>query len=131
MSISFDTSAYSFFRRGHPELISLVQTAPQIGFSCIVIGELLAAFKHGGQSRQNERALDGFLSSKRIRVLPVDTTTAGRYAEISTYLRRQGTPLPSSDVWIAAHAMQYGLQVVTLNKHFQVMPQVSVRLFGP
>ena len=131
MTFCLDTSAYSFFRRGHPEVVALVQTAAQIGVSAIVLGELLAGFKQGSQQRQNELALDAFLASKRVRVLAVDTTTAGRYADVATYLRQQGTPLPSNDVWIAAHAMQHGLQVVTLDKHFRLMPQISLRLLSP
>lgn len=130
MSYCLDTSAYSFFRRGHPELVALMQTAPQLAISAIVVGELLAGFKHGSRTRQNELELDEFLASKRVRLLPVDATTAGRFADISTYLRRHGTPLPSNDVWIAAHAMQHGLRVVTLDKHFGLMPQVSTLLIG-
>ena len=125
MTISLDTSAYSFLRRGHPALQELVQTSAELAISTIVIGELLAGFKYGSRKRANETAFEGFVSSKRVRTLHVDATTAHRYAEISTYLRHQGSPLPTNDIWIAAHAMQHGLQVVTLDQHFLEMPQVS------
>ena len=131
MTHCLDTSAYSFFRRGHRELIDLFQSAPQLSISSIVIGELLGGFKYGNRSWANERDLDGFLASPRVRVLAVDPTTAHRYAEISTHLRRQGRPLPTNDIWIAAHAMQHGLQMVTTDKHFSRMPQVSTLLFEP
>lgn len=129
MTISLDTSAYSFFRRGHPALLELVQTSAEIAMSAIVVGELLAGFMHGTSKRANEAAFGHFIASKRVRTLQVDATTSHRYAEISTYLRRQGNPLPINDVWIAAHAMQHGLQVVTLDRHFLKMPQVSTLLF--
>jgi predicted nucleic acid-binding protein len=131
MTACLDTSAYSFFRRGHPGVVNIVQTAAQVSLSVVVIGELLAGFRQGTKLADNERALRTFLASPRVRVLVVDATTADRYSEIETYLRQQGTPLPTNDVWIAANAMQHGLQVVTLDKHFAKMPQVSTIVLVP
>jgi predicted nucleic acid-binding protein len=39
--------------------------------------------------------------------------------------------LPSNDVWLAATAMQHGLRVLTLDRHFLDIPQVLVELFEP
>ena len=131
MTHCLDTSAYSFFRRGHPALRSLVQTTSRLAISSIVIGELQAGFRRGSRLRENETALSSFLASPRVSLLVVDQTTAERYGEIAAYLRREGRPLPSNDVWIAAHAMQHGLRVMTLDRHFSAMPQVSIELFEP
>lgn len=49
-----------------------------------------------------------------------------RYSEILAYLRRQGRPIPTHDLWIAASAMQHGLRRVTIGGHFfEHVPQVS------
>lgn len=41
-------------------------------------------------------------------------------------LRRQGTPVPINDIWIAATAAQHGLRLLTLDRHFRQVPQVMV-----
>ena len=58
----------------------------------------------------------------------IDADTADRYAEIVTYLRQAGTPIPTNDVWIAAGAMEHGLQVVTTDPHYRKIAQVLVDL---
>ena len=92
----------------------------------IVLGELLAGFRIGSRDRANRRELEAFLSSPRVRVSPIDAETAQRYAEIFSYLRERGTPIPTNDIWIGACAMQWGLRLLTTDSHFERLPQVSV-----
>ena len=40
-----------------------------------------------------------------------------------TRLRRLGNPLPAADLIIAAQAYNHGLELVTLDKHFQLIKQ--------
>jgi predicted nuclease of predicted toxin-antitoxin system len=49
----------------------------------------------------------------------------------SNYLRRQGTPVPTNDIWIAATAAQHGFRLLTLDSHFLQIPQVMVDLIEP
>ena len=51
------------------------------------------------------------------------------YAAIYDYLRRQGTPVSPSDLWIAASAAQHGLRILTLDGDFQRIPHVIVDKF--
>ena len=44
--------------------------------------------------------------------------TAQFYAEILDRLRTAGTPIPTNEVWIAAQAMEQGLRLVSLDRHF-------------
>lgn len=41
-------------------------------------------------------------------------------------LRRQGTAIPTNDLWIAALAVQHGLALCTSDAHFRHLPQLSV-----
>jgi predicted nucleic acid-binding protein len=41
-------------------------------------------------------------------------------------LRRAGTPIPTHVIWIAATAMQYGLRVLTADRHYLQVSQVIV-----
>lgn len=38
---------------------------------------------------------------------------------IKEELRKKGKPIPENDIWIAALARQYNLQLVTKDEHFQ------------
>ena len=131
MRVSLDTSAYSALDRGHVGILTTLEHADEIILSVIAIAELLSGFGAGRHYQRNRSELQRFLGLPNVMAGNLDFTTADRYAEIAVYLRRQGTPVPTNDILIAAHAMQHGLQVVTLDKHFQAMPQVSIQLFGP
>ena len=107
--ILLDTSAYSAYTAGHPDLQEPVRHASMVHLSVVVVGELLAGFLKGGRRRQNETRLRDFSAEPRVRVLHLDDETAVRYAAIRNYLRRQGTAVPINDVWIAPTAAQHGL----------------------
>jgi len=129
--ILLDTSAYSALIAGHPELEGPARRASAVCLSAVVVGELLAGFKKGSRSRENEARLHAFMEAPRVSVLSVDEETAERYAVIRDYLRRQGTPVPINDVWIAASASQHGLRLLTLDAHFRQIPQVMADIFEP
>ena len=126
MRVMLDTSAYSAFMRGHAEVKLAVQLADEICLSPVAMGELRVGFRLGGRQRQNENELAAFLESPRVSVVDVVEATAECYAEITGFLRRAGTPIPTNDIWIAASAMQHGLRVLTTDAHYRRIPQVLV-----
>ncbi len=123
-----DTSAYSAFMRGHPEVKRVLQEADEIYLTPVVLGELRAGFMRGRHRRKHEQGLRSFLGSPRVHVLAIDAETAERYAVILNTLWTAGTPVPTNDIWIAACAMQHGLRVLTTDAHYQKVPQVIVDL---
>lgn len=129
--ILLDTSAYSAMRRGDKRLLPPIQEASEAVLTPVVIGELLSGFLGGGLEPRNRTLLREFVQSPRVVVLPLDGDTAERYAVIRDYLRRQGTPIPANDLWIAASAAQHGLRLLTLDDHFKRVPQVLVEYFEP
>ena len=129
MRISIDTSAYSEFERSPEILRATIEVADEVWFCPVVIGELHAGFISGSRRLANLKRLDAFLSRPGIYVGFIDSLTAECYATIATHLRQRGTPLPTNDIWIAAHALQHDLQVITLDAHFLEIPQISTRLF--
>lgn len=44
-------------------------------------------------------------------------------------LWRTGNPIPTSDIWIAASAMQHGLHLLTTDAHYRRVTQVIVDFF--
>lgn len=124
-----DTSAYSAFKRGHPDVLSEVRRAREILVPSVVVGELLAGFSRGSRRARNERDLAAFLGRSRVCEVPVTHDTAERYAVIHANLRAAGTPIPTNDVWIAACAMEHGAELLTLDRDFTAVPQILVRCF--
>jgi predicted nucleic acid-binding protein len=40
-------------------------------------------------------------------------------------LRRQGTPIPTNDLWIAALVLQHDLVLCARDRHFDHLPQIT------
>lgn len=129
--VLIDTSAYSTFFRGDAEAKEAVRSSDEIYLNPVVIGELLAGFGRGRQRAKNEQELDEFLAAPRVKVVGIDEETSIRYAAILAGLWTAGTPIPTNDIWIAATAMQHGLEVLTADSHFSKVAQIVVRALRP
>jgi tRNA(fMet)-specific endonuclease VapC len=123
--LCLDTSAYSQFKRGHPPVVELLDRADWIGIPTIVIGELLLGFLLGGRNTENKCELGVFLDEPIVEELPVERQVGEIYAEIVAELRRNGTPVPSNDVWIAATASRADATVLTYDTHFSAIRRVG------
>ncbi len=118
MKILLDSSAYSHLKRGDRRIAEIVRGSEEILLSTIVIGELLYGFRKGSRLERNLKELHGFLSSPYVTVMTVSFTTADRYARIAASLRAKGRPIPANDIWIAAHALEAGADLVSYDRHF-------------
>ena len=114
-----DTNAYVALKRNHEHVAGIVRESSELVFSVVVIGELLFGFRNGTRLERNTRELDELLSNDRVRVLPATRTTADRFGRIAASLRKAGTPIPTNDIWIAAHAFESGAELVTFDRHFE------------
>jgi predicted nucleic acid-binding protein len=127
LKILLDTSAYSALRRGDTSILAIMQDAEIVGIPAVVLGELYSGFRQGTMWAKNYELLTKLLSKASVRMLPVTEATAMHYAEIDVYLRKNGKPIPRNDVWIAASAIEHGMQVLTLDAHFREVPLLVVR----
>lgn len=125
-TILLDTSAYTAFKRGVPQVVEMLRTANTILLTATVLGELLAGFEAGSQTEKNRRELLEFQQSPRVRTLAVTQETAERYAHIYLFLRKVGRPIPTNDLWIAASAMEHGAMLLTTDGHFRDLPPLLV-----
>ena len=80
----------------------------EIFLSAIVIGELLYGFQQGSRIKRNIGELQSFLDSPYVTFIPATRVTADYYSRIGRALRAKGRPIPSNDIWIAAHALETG-----------------------
>jgi tRNA(fMet)-specific endonuclease VapC len=125
--VALDTSAYSAFERGHPEVVEHLRRARELLLPCVLLGELLAGFEASDRPRRNREELRLFLDSPRVRRVPLGEATAERYARIYASLRGAGRPLPTNALWIAASAMEPGAELVTLDRTSVMWPRSSSR----
>ena len=104
--------------RGHQDVTARIRAAESVLLSSIVVGELLFGFRNGSRYEQNRTQLESFLASRVVTFLPITFTTADRFGIVAASLRRRGTPIPSNDIWIAAHALETGADLISFDAHF-------------
>jgi tRNA(fMet)-specific endonuclease VapC len=95
--------------------------------SAVVLGSCTADSGPEIVDAENTAQWAQFLRKPSVRVLNVTEETALRYAEVDVYLRKKGRPIPRNDVWIAAAAMEHGLQLLTLDVHFREIPLLLIQ----
>ena len=100
------------------------RAAPQLPF--VVLGELRAGSAHGRRTAENERLLRRFLMKDGVRVLYPDDHTTHHYAAVYRQLRKQGTPIPTNDMWLAALVVQHNLVLHARDRHFDHLPQLAL-----
>jgi tRNA(fMet)-specific endonuclease VapC len=124
--ILIDTNIYSNALRGDESVCSTLKKTTLIGISIISIGELISGFKGGEKENCNRDELDQFLDSPRVEIYAIDFETADFYAQILNALRKNGTPIPTNDIWIAATAFKNGLKLYTKDHHFSKIPGINI-----
>ncbi|MBI4346672.1 MAG: type II toxin-antitoxin system VapC family toxin [Elusimicrobia bacterium] len=124
MRLALDTNAYCAAARSHPGVSERLRRAESIFLPFVVVAELRAGFAAGGEARKNEAKLTEFLSSPRVTLLLADEQTTHHYASLFAQLRRQGTPIPTNDLWIGALAVQHDLPLLSADRHFSRIPQL-------
>lgn len=129
MKILLDTSAYVAFKRGIKEVIDIIASAESVLFSPIVLGELMFGFRNGNRFKENMYDLNNLLQHEVVETVQIGKTTSDRYSRIAFHLKRQGTPIPSNDIWIAAQTMEHGAELITSDRHFEEIPGLVYTIF--
>jgi tRNA(fMet)-specific endonuclease VapC len=122
--LALDTNRYTDLCRGDVSVIETVETADEIWLPFIVLGELRAGFAVGSQGPRNEAILRRFLLKSGVAVLYADEQTTHHYGTVYRQLRKQGTPIPTNDMWIAALVLQHSLVLCARDTHFNTLPQL-------
>ncbi len=119
MKVILDTNAYVALKKGHEEVAGRVRVAQRVIVSTVVAGELMFGFRYGSRTARNLEELGLFLARPCVEVVPVTITTADRFGRISSGLRRKALPIPTNDIWIAAHAFETGAELLSFDRHFE------------
>jgi tRNA(fMet)-specific endonuclease VapC len=123
--LTLDTNRYTDLCRGTAEVVTLVEHSEVVFLPFVVLAELRAGFAVGKRGAENERVLRRFLMKPGVAVLFADDQTTHHYAAVFRQLRRQGTPIPTNDLWIAALVLQHDLVLCARDRHFEHLPQIT------
>jgi len=129
VKLLLDTSAYSGFRRGDPSVVEKISCSDSVLISPVMLGELMYGFRKGAKFEQNMRMLRRFLDHEAVEVAPLGEVTADRYSRIVMQLKKDGSPIPINDVWIAAQAMEHGAELLTSDRHFERVAGLAYTTF--
>ena len=124
MRIALDTNRYVDLCKGVDETVAVLEEAEAVMLPFVVLGELRAGFVHGKRQAENERTLRQFMLKDGVRVLFADDQTTHHCAAVFRQLRKQGTPIPTNDMWLAALVLQHNLALHARDRHFDHLPQI-------
>ena len=120
--IILDTNAYTHLLAGERDVLDALGEAETVFMSIFVLGELYAGFFGGTKEKENKSILRRFLEKPTVKILNATAETAEIFGMIKNTLKKQGTPLPINDVWIAAHGIETGSTILTFDPHFKSVP---------
>jgi tRNA(fMet)-specific endonuclease VapC len=96
-----------------------------VGVSTITLSELEYGAAKSSRPEQNKVAILEFLAP--LEILPYDDMAAREYGKTRAYLEKQGTPIGSMDMLIAAHALSLNCILVTNNEsEFRRIPALKI-----
>ncbi len=126
MKVALETNAYVALARGETWALEPVRRSESVFLPVVTLAELRAGFLCGKKTENNEKNLTSFLNTPRVAVSEVNEETTHIYARLFTFLRQQGKPIPTNDLWIAALTVQENAQLLTMDQHFDYLPQLSI-----
>lgn len=124
MRVALDTNRYVDLCNGRNETKDIVSEAEVVILPFVVLAELRAGFAHGRKQEENEATLRRFLLKDGVRSLFADDQTTHHYGSLFRQLRKQGTPIPTNDMWLAALVLQHNLVLHARDRHFDHLPQL-------
>lgn len=124
MRVALDTNRYVDLCRDVEGVAETLEVAEAVYLPFTVLAELRAGFSLGAHGPENERTLRRFLMKDGVSVLYADEQTTYQYAAVFRQLRRQGTPIPTNDIWVAALVLQHDLALFARDRHFEHLPQL-------
>ena len=120
--IVLDTSAYIAFFSGDQKVFFVISSAETVYVPAVVAGELHSGFDVTAKGSTRRKEFADFLRKPTVCIIPVTEETAEFYGKIISVLRKNGTPIPINDVWIAANAFETGAVAISYDKHFLKIP---------
>ncbi len=123
-NVLLDTNIIAALFKGDISIADEIDKSSKVYLSVVVIGELFYGAQYSVRIESNLKNIEKLVSTYEL--LNIDSETAAIYGKIKAVLRKNGTPIPENDIWIAATATQHQLNLVTRDHHFDHIKNLSV-----
>lgn len=123
-----DTNALSAWAEGLPTIEPALRAADRLVVPVVVLGEYEFGIR---QSRFHERYRNWLATNLPfVEIAAIHSELTGIYAGLRLLLKKQGTPIPANDLWIASLVLRLQLPLLSNDRHFDHVPDL-VRLAFP
>ncbi|MCD4799903.1 MAG: type II toxin-antitoxin system VapC family toxin [Methanosarcinales archaeon] len=122
--LAVDTNAVIAYREGISEVCTLIDEADVIILPVTVLGELLYGALNSTKIEKNEQVIQIFAAYSL--VMQVDEAVATRYAKVRFNLKKNGTPIPENDIWVAAACLELEVPLLSRDGHFKYVKGLDV-----
>jgi tRNA(fMet)-specific endonuclease VapC len=119
-----DTNIIIALLAGDDAVLSNLENAAEIFIPAIALGELFFGAAKSGRPSENTSKLERFAAGRA--VIACDLQVAREYGHLKQNLKKRGRPLPENDIWIAAMATRHGTVLVTRDRHFQAVADLTI-----
>ena len=114
--VLLDTSVMIDLIQGEAAVLEIYSEYDRLLFPAVALGEL---YFGAYNSSKLEEHLTEYIEVQRLAtIIPIDVDTAEAYGKIKSVLKVKGQLIPENDLWIAATAAAYGVELITRDKHF-------------
>ena len=125
-SILVDTNVLiSFIEKGDKALGRVLSKYDELVVSPVILGEYRAGISATKKGRESQSALEQLFETDSVREIEMTGKTAVYYAKIFQDLKARGKPIPTNDIWIAATALERGLELCSFDDHFSNVPMLQ------
>jgi tRNA(fMet)-specific endonuclease VapC len=118
--VILDTNALSAIVDGRPEIKPYIEGAPVMALPVIALGEYRFGVALSNRSALYRQWLLDHL--REYRMLAITEETTRHYADVRVELKRDGKPIPSNDIWIAALSREHRMPILSRDRHFDSVP---------
>jgi len=116
----------SLFEGSDPELERVLCGTEELVVPVVAYAEVVAGTESGTKrAKATIDALSSLMSMPNTRLLPVSETTVRYYSKTYNLLKKNGTPIPTNDIWIAASTLEAGGVLFTHDRHFLKIPMLD------
>ena len=119
-----DTNVIVRILNGDRNLIASLSNIQNLCTCSIVLGELLFGAAKSIRKEENKRRAKDFCS--RYPFLHLTECVSDVYGELKKDLQSHGKIMPENDMWIAATALANDMAVVTQDKHFEEISDLTM-----
>jgi len=113
------TSVIIHFFKNSEQITQRLNSFAEVYVNSTVIGELYFGAYASLNPQKHIDQVTAFLAS--CVVIEVGINTAEIYGQLKSNLKRNGTPIPENDIWIAASSVEHNMPLFTTDKHFELL----------